>query len=311
MSSQFPQKKSGAPLRLPRRLRPGDRVQVLAPASPVPAVALRDGLAALRGLGLDVSLSGDLDAPNGYLAGSDRARADALNAAFGDPSVRGVFCARGGYGTLRLLPLLDTAALRRDPKVVMGFSDITTLLAALDQTVGLVTFHGPVVARLSLDPAERERWLQLLFSDGPTEIGGGDTRILQSGAAKGPIIGGNLSVFCALLGTPFHPPVAGRILFLEEVGESLYRIDRMVTQLRLVGVLEQIVGLALGRFIGCGPVGDIEALFLERLNRPTLPVLSGLPAGHGPVNHPFPLGLGAVMETQQRSIRFPEPATVP
>jgi muramoyltetrapeptide carboxypeptidase len=268
-------------------------------------------MAALRALELEVSFSGDGDGPRGYLAASDTARADALNAAFRDPAVRAVFCARGGYGTSRLLPLLDTAALRRDPKVVMGFSDITALLGALERTVRLVTFHGPVVAGFSPDPAERERWARLLFSDAPPEIGGGDVRALQSGAATAPIIGGNLSVFCALLGTPFQPAAAGRILFLEEVGEPLYRIDRMLTQLRLAGVLERIAGLALGRFAGCGPAGDIEDLVLERLDRPSIPVLSGLPAGHGPVNQPFPLGLRAAMDGRRRSIRFPEPATAP
>jgi muramoyltetrapeptide carboxypeptidase len=273
---------------------------------------LRAGLATLRALDLNVAV----DLPSGgspaaYLAGSDGERAAALNAAFRDRETRAVFCARGGYGTPRLLPLLDENAVSRDPKIVMGFSDATGLLAGLYRRCGLVGFHGPMGATFSGGPAERTRIADLLFSDSVPSLRSPGVRALQPGKARGPLVGGNLSVFCGLLGTPFFAPVDGGLLFLEEVGEPLYKIDRLLTQLRLAGVFDRIAGLGLGSWTDCGPHGDLEALILERLNRPDIPVLAGLPAGHGPDNHPFPLGLPAVMDGGRREIRFPSPATRP
>ncbi len=297
---------------LPRRLRPGDRVRLLSPASPVRGAALRAGLATLRALDLRVTV----DVPSGgssaaYLAGGDDERAAALNAAFRDPETRAIFCARGGYGTARLLPLLDEKAVTRDPKAVVGFSDITGLLAGLYRRCGLVGFHGPVATTFSGDPAERDRIAGLLFSDSVPALSAPGARALQPGTARGPLVGGNLSVFCGLLGTPFFPSADGSLLFLEDVGEPLYKIDRLLTQLRLAGAFDRIAGLALGSWTDCGPVGDLEALVLERLNRPDVPVLTGLPAGHGSENHPFPLGLPAVLDADRREIRFCFPATRP
>lgn len=246
---------------------------------------------------------------NGYLAGGDSERAAALNEAFQDPEVRAIFCARGGYGSARLLPLLRDDLVAADPKVVFGFSDITGLLAGLFRRCGLVAFHGPVAATFSGDRAERRRLGELLFSDRVPVLGGG--RTLQPGKAEGPVVGGNLSVLCGLLGTPFFPETEGCILFLEEVNEPLYKIDRMLTQLRLGGILDRVVGVALGNLTGCGPAGDVEDLVRERLNRPHIPLAAGLPAGHGPVNLPFPLGLPAVLDGERREIRFPYPATRP
>jgi muramoyltetrapeptide carboxypeptidase len=289
---------------LPRRLRPGDAVRIVAPAGPVRPVDLRIGAAVLRSLDLRVSLSEFPPDRSGYLAGSDADRAEALNNAFRDPGIRAVFCARGGYGTPRILPRLDLDALRRDPKPVVGFSDITALLAALNRRVGLVAFHGPVIRTLSGDPDDRRRIERLLFSDAIPEIGGGGIRVLRPGTARGPVAGGNLSVLCGLAGTPFFPSLRGAILFLEEVGEPLYKIDRMLTQLRLSGALDAVAGLALGRFEDCGPPGDVDGLVLDRLERRDVPVLAGLPAGHGAANHPFPLGLSATLETGPRRLRF-------
>jgi muramoyltetrapeptide carboxypeptidase len=269
-------------------------------------------MATLRALELRVAVDmRSVGSPAAYLAGSDAERAAALNAAFRDSETRAVFCARGGYGTARLLPLLDGAAVVRDPKIVMGFSDVTGLLAGLYRRCGLVGFHGPVAATFSGDSAERRRIAELLFSRSVPPLRGPGVRVLQPGTARGPLVGGNLSVFCGLLGTPFFPPVDGSLLFLEEVGEPLYKIDRLLTHLRLAGVLDRIAGLALGSWTDCGPLGDPETLILERLSRRDVPVLGGLPAGHGPDNHPFALGLPAVLDADRREIRFPFPATRP
>ncbi|MFP4030155.1 MAG: LD-carboxypeptidase [Desulfococcaceae bacterium] len=310
MSTQISKKRIPSVRLLPRRLKPGDLVRVLSPASPAGPSVLRDGLAVLRSLKLRVEVNGlPAKFARGYLAGGDSERAAALNDAFRDPDVRAVFCARGGYGSARLLPLLRDDLVAADPKVVFGFSDITGLLAGLFRRCGLVAFHGPVAATFSGDRAERRRLGELLFSDRVPVLAGG--RTLQPGKADGAVVGGNLSVLCGLLGTPFFPETEGCILFLEEVGEPLYKIDRMLTQLRLAGIFDRVAGAALGSWAGCGPTGDVEDLFRERLNRPDIPVVAGLPAGHGPVNQPFPLGLPAVLDGEKREIRFPFPATRP
>lgn len=298
----------------PSGLRPFDRVAVVAPAGPFERDAFEAGLRILAERYRPV-FDDDLFACTRYLAGDDARRLDELTAALTDASVKAVFAARGGYGSLRLLPKLGpklrAAGFR--PKPVVGFSDITALHGAL-QAAGWLSIHGPVVTQLGTQPREvAERLFHLLesaASPAPPLTG----TPLVGGVAEGPLIGGNLSVLTRLLGTPYCPPLRGAVLLLEDVGERPYRLDRMWAHLGLAGVFERVRGLALGEFTDCEePEADYgSAGVLAELARETgLPCLGGLSIGHGPVNLPVPLGCRVRLDAGAGTLEFLEPAVAP
>ncbi len=235
-----------------------------------------------------------------YLAGSDQSRASQLVWALSSPEIRGVFCIRGGYGAMRVLPFLDGELFRKDPKVLLGFSDLTALLLGLGARAGVVTFHGPTLASSSLasgpDSPTAKALRRAVMEGHPQEPITGE--IWQGGEAEGPLLGGCLSLISALLGTDFFPELEGCILFLEDVGEPLYRLDRMLYQLKLGGVLGRIAGLALGN-LGGGPRGEkiLKEVVLEAVGS-RIPVLAGLPCGHGTQN--ITLSLGAWVRLDKR-----------
>ncbi|MGH7264149.1 MAG: S66 peptidase family protein, partial [Candidatus Rokuibacteriota bacterium] len=246
-----------------------------------------------------------------YLAGDDARRQAELAAALADEGVRGVFAARGGYGSMRLLPKLRAEALA--PKLVVGFSDVTAIHLAL-QAAGWVSVHGPVVTQLGSQPGEVvERLLRLLESaDAPAAPLAGET--LVAGVAEGPLVGGNLSVLTRLVGTPYLPALDGAVLLLEDVGERPYRLDRLWTHLALAGVFDRVRGIALGQFTGCEePEADYaSAEVLADLAAGTgLPCLTGLPIGHGEVNQPVPLGCRVRLDATAGTLVFLEPAVAP
>ena len=294
----------------PRALRPGDEVAVVAPAGAVrDQAALQRGLDRLRRWGLfpDVlpSVHSQLDWPAGSpLAASDAVRLGDLQRAFAEPRYRAVFCARGGYGTTRLLDQLDWAALAAAPKFLIGYSDITALQAAAWRQLRLVTLHGPMVATSTeLDPGPDgwELQRQLLFAPArPPALPwlAEAATVLVPGVAEGPLLGGNLSLLCALLGTPWAPDLQGAILCLEDVGEAPYRLDRMLTQLASAGVFRQVAGVALGDFHQPNtPAASVDpgtlAVLRERLAGLPVPVVAGLPFGHRPGSWTLPLGAPA------------------
>ena len=297
----------------PPALRPGDRVAVVAPSGPAEEALLRRGLERLAGR-YAVTLVGELLGRTGYLAAPDAVRADAVNAALRDPDVRAIFCARGGYGALRILPALDAEALRRDPKPLVGLSDVTALLAwALAQGVGAV--HGPVVTQLAALPDED--WEALIAAlerpDAPARVVG---RPDPAGGAAGVgrLVGGNLSLLAALSGTPWAVPLSGAILLLEDVGERPYRIDRLLTQLGLQpgpAGLAGVHGVAVGELLSCEPPDDrspgAAEVVASRLGdlAPGRPVVMDLPFGHGRRNRPFPLGRLARLDPQAGTIDWP------
>jgi muramoyltetrapeptide carboxypeptidase len=290
----------------PPPLRPGDAVRVVAPSASFDADAFERGLSVLSSrLGLRPRVRPDIASRSGYLAGDDTRRIEEWREAVADPEARAIFCARGGYGAMRILPAVDPAPLLDRPKLLVGFSDVTALHATLNRA-GLVTVHGPVVTQLGRAPEEALLHLEALVSGqvprpGPWDApapGAGlvGTGTLRPGRATGPLLGGNLTLLAHLLGTPFAPRLDGAVLFLEDVGEKPYRIDRDLTQLRLAGALDQLAGVAIGQLSQCDE-GGVEAMAVvrEAVAALGIPAIEGLPAGHEDRNLALPLGARATL----------------
>jgi muramoyltetrapeptide carboxypeptidase len=290
-------------------LRPGDRVTVIAPASGFERAEFEAGFALLANR-YHADYGSGIFERHRYLAGSDARRLAELNAALADPTIRAVFCARGGYGATRLLRRLTPHPPRGAPKPLIGFSDITALHLWL-QAHGRISIHGPVLTQLArLAPATCARLFALLESMTPAAaLRGAETCV--GGVAEGPLIGGNLSVFSRLLGTPFMPPIDGAVLLLEDQGERPYRLDRMWTHLELAGVFARVRGIVLGSFTGCEESGAdyTSAELLRELAANTrLPCAAGFPIGHGEHNEPVPLGARVRLDADAASLTFLEPA---
>jgi muramoyltetrapeptide carboxypeptidase len=297
----------------PPRLRPGDRVGVLAPASPCPVNELETGCVILEKLGLEVVVDvGSESLQSDYLAGSDEYRASRFNQFVQDPEVRALFCARGGYGSLRILPELSYDRLRSTPKPLVGFSDITALLLACYRQTGLVCFHGPTVSTLATaDQDTVDSLWQALSSTEPMQVHFPEALCLKPGSCEGTLLGGNFTTLSHLLGTDYFPSFAGAILLLEDRGEPTYRIDRMLTQLLHTGFFGNISGLILGDFSESGPRDELNELVQERLVSTSFPILSGVPIGHEQQNLTLPLGLPATLDTGSGTLTYHQAATTP
>lgn len=278
----------------PATLQPGDVVAVVAPAAAVDPTALSAGVRALERLGYRVRVGEAVQQRNGYLAGKDDARARDLIAAFVDPQVNAIIAARGGYGAGRLLPLLDLDVVRQHPKIFIGHSDLTFLLSHFVQRAELVTFHGPMVCGMVAETEGAQQFVALLSGDRSMwKMSARD--IIQPGTAEGILTGGCLSVVTALLGTPYEVETSGRLLFLEDVNEKPYRIDRMLTHLRQAGKLDDVAGVVFGEMPGC--VADpreavtVRDVIAQAFADSPYPVVMGLPTGHGDGGMTLPLGV--------------------
>ncbi len=280
---------------------------LISPAGPVAEEELKAGLALLDSKGLRVRLGAHVFDRKEYLAGEDAARLDDFHAMFSDPDVRALFCTRGGYGTLRLLDKIQYDLVRKNPKVLVGFSDVTALLLALLKRTGLVTFHGAMFRNAGQrDSANIDNLLDLLGFSSTHRLVFEGTRHLVPGKARGPLIGGNMNLISHLLGTPFLPSFSGCILLLEDIGEPLYRVDRMLTHLRLSGHLEGLSGIVAGEFKGCGERDAVDRLLTEVAEDLHIPLISGFPLGHGFRNIPLPLGVTAELDTVGPSLTLME-----
>jgi muramoyltetrapeptide carboxypeptidase len=294
-----------AAVRRPPALRPGDRVRVVAPGSGPDPTLMDRGLQVLRGWGLEVEVAPHVYDTWGYLAGSDANRLADLNAALRDPGVRGIFAARGGYGCQRIVDRVDVVAARRDPKVVVGFSDITSLHGRLWREARLATFYGPMVnwtdsrtgpeSEASLRAAVMSTDRVVLTRD-PAEI---SAAIHVPGHAGGRLLGGTLAMLETSVGAGDAPDLAGAILLIEDIDEPPYSYDRMLTHLRRVGALARINGVVVGQLVNAGEPGerDVPAVVQERLGDLGVPVLGGLRIGHGKGQLTVPLGVPAVIDT--------------
>jgi muramoyltetrapeptide carboxypeptidase len=296
----------------PPALKQGDTVAIVAPAAAVDRDLLERGISALVAMGFRVKASEHVLRRSGILAGTDRERAADLQNCFAEPEAKAILAARGGYGSGRLLPLLDFAAIGRNPKIFLGFSDITFLLAALLQYSDLVTFHGPMVAMdfsRGLNPRSSEHLRALLAGElSNFEIEARDA--IRPGQAEGEVVGGCLSVVTAMLGTTFFPRLEGRILFLEDRGEKAYQVDRMLVQLKQAGILARVAGIVFGAI---QPVEAdeqesrrIEEFVAEQTASLSCPVLYGIEAGHGTQNLTIPFGVRARLDSKSRRLTFLE-----
>jgi muramoyltetrapeptide carboxypeptidase len=300
----------------PNALKQGDTVAVVAPAAAIERAHLERGVNLLASMGYRVKVSERVLSRSGILAGDDRDRANELLGCFADPEVRAIFCARGGYGSGRLLPLLDFNLIGRTPKIFVGFSDETFLLNTLVDFAGMVSFHGPMVAMdfaRGLSPRSFEHLKGLLNGKlAGFELEAHET--LHRGSAEGEVIGGCLSVLVATIGTPHQPRFDGRILFLEDTGEKAYRIDRMLVQLRQSGALGKVAGVVFGAIRAID--GDeqetrlIASFAAEQTAGLGCPVLYGVEAGHGTENFTIPFGMVARIDSASRKLIFTEPAVV-
>jgi muramoyltetrapeptide carboxypeptidase len=296
---------------LPRPLAPGDTVALVSPSSAVSdPFDLQLAREVMEALGLRVVTGAHYAERRGHLAGSDAERAGDLNAAFADPDVAAIVCTRGGSGAARLLPLLDYEAIRGNPKALLGYSDVTALHCAIQARTGLVTFHGPIGTgswnRFNADQFRRvffER--ELMRYENRIEAGDelvprrNRTRTLVPGQARGRLLGGNLTVLTALAGSPYLPDFDGAILFLEDVSEAPYRVDRMLTTLRLMGVLDRIAGFVFGECTDCDPGDGYGSLTLSQILDDFIvplgiPAYTGAMIGH--IREQFILPVGGEVE---------------
>ncbi len=304
----------------PPALRKGDVIGICAPASPpLRRDDLARGIAYLEGLGYRVEPGRNLYKKDGYLAGSDRERASDLNRLFSDRSVRAIVALRGGYGSMRILPMIDYAVVRRNPKIFVGYSDLTAVQMALWAKCGLVSFAGPMaaagMARGLEGEAEETLW-RMLTSRHPFGPLRTPATVIRRGTASGTLLGGNLSMISHLAGTPYLPPARNGVLFFEDIGEQPYRIDRMFQHLRLAGTFGGVRGVILGHFADCVPEKGKPSLSLRRIFDDVfgdfdVPVVSGIRHGHLAASLTLPVGLRVTIEAEKDCrIVFPGSAVV-
>ncbi len=310
----------------PKVLRAGDTIGVIAPGTAVPdpdRLALVEPT--LKYFGLRAKLGRYVGQGSGYVSRTVNERLDDLHAMFRDPEVQGVFCIRGGYGSMGLLDRIDYDLIRRYPKVFVGYSDITALHLAINRQSGLVTFHGPIVLSSFTDYTQQS-FRQALFDTKPAGKltnppernplrPAHPLRTIRAGMATGPLVGGNLSLVTALMGTPYEIETRGRILFLEDTGEEPYRIDRMLTQLRLAGKLAQAAGIVFGECNDCGP-RDYQPSFAwdasfgevldQQLGAARVPAFTGLTIGHTSDQLTLPLGVQATLNADEKTLELKE-----
>lgn len=308
--------------RRPLPLKAGDPVHIVAPSGPVEATRFERGRARLAHSLSEARFlpSQQLFERSGYFAGDDATRAQALRTVFSEEGGGALWCARGGYGLTRILKKLDAKALMRNPKCIIGFSDVTALLCWAYVAADLCSLHAPVVTQIStLHPHDLEATLEWLRGEVPSPMAAESdaVSVLHGGQVEGPLIAGNLEVLRSLIGTPFMPELSGAVLALEEIGEQPYRIDRALTQLISSGALRGVKGVIVGQLLACD---DPKAapdrpsaveVCEERLGRLGIPVVLGAPFGHAPDrNFPLPFGVRVRLDADSATLIFLEPLCV-
>lgn len=305
----------------PPRLKPGDTVGLVCPAAPAYSKeTVRVIVESMQALGLKVKMGAKMWERYGYLAGKDADRAADLNAMFADPQVQAILCVHGGWGCARLLPLLNYDTIRQNPKILIGYSDITALLLGIYSQTGLITFHGPEGAATwnSFTVNYFRKVLmqgEAVLYENPKEKGDNLTQVtdristLNGGKARGKLLGGNLTVLSHLLGSKYVPDWKGSLIFVEDVYEDVYRMDRMITHLKLTGALDDMAGFIFGKCTKCDPGDGFGSLTLEDVFddhiRPTRkPAYSGAMIGHISYKFTIPVGIEAEMDADAGTIRL-------
>ncbi|MGO9482877.1 MAG: S66 peptidase family protein [Candidatus Kryptoniota bacterium] len=306
----------------PPRLNKGDLISIVSPASaPRDSNKIHKGVTYFESLGYRVTISKNVFDVNGYLAGTDEERAEDINQAFADKNVKAIICSRGGYGTPRILDKIDYGIIGRNPKIFVGYSDITALQLAILKKTGLVTFSGPMMAVEfggNVDLYTEQMFFAMLTQRNKIGVlrSHKDSRFSFKGKKKsqGRLVGGNLSMITSILGTGYVPEFSGGVLLIEEVSEEPYSIDRMLTQLRLAGVLSKVSAFALGQFTNCvaeeqnKPHRTLEQILNEDLFSSDKPAVSNIPYGHVPVKMTLPIGILASVDPVKRKFSIDEPA---
>lgn len=308
----------------PKPLKKGDHVAVVAPSSPTITESVEKGKEAVKSMGLNPILYPSCYSRHGHFAGDDKLRANDINDAFSNKMIKGIICLRGGYGTPRILNLIDYENIRRNPKIFLGYSDITGLHTAINTICRMVTYHGPMVSGgwTNLDPYTKDYLNKCLFDNSPLgKVENPDGEILETlveGEVKGEIVGGNLSLLVSTLGSPYEINTKGKILFIEDVGEKNYKIDRMLTSLALAGKFNDCKGVILGTWSKCTPdvkSGDIcdldlKTIFKEIISPFNKPTIMNFRAGHNYPQPTFPLGTVVRLNTSKKEIHFLESGSV-
>ncbi len=311
----------------PPRLKPGDTLGLAAPGSYIDGRQLKDSIRNLNELGFNVVYNNSILSRDGYFSGTDRQRASEVDQMFNRNDVKGIVCVRGGYGCTRILPLLNYNLIRTNPKVLIGYSDVTSLLFGIYKETGLICFHGPVgtstyndftvdyFRKTLIDPEEK-----LVLSNPVPESPDEEFKpyTICEGTAEGELIGGNLSVVVSLIGTSYDVDTKDKIIFLEEMEEDPYRIDRMLTQMRMAGKFDGAAGVALGVFRDCKPSADssfdssftLKEVLTNRLEDLNIPVVYGMSFGHVKNKFVIPVGLKARLDSSKQTITLLENAVV-
>ncbi|MEO8399523.1 MAG: LD-carboxypeptidase [Ignavibacteriaceae bacterium] len=312
----------------PNRFKKGDTIGLIAPASFITEDELKESIKNLESLEFKVAYTKNILAKYGYLAGTDEQRASDVNEMFERKDIDGIVCARGGYGCARILPLLNYELIKNNPKILIGYSDVTALLYGIYKKTGLVCFHGPVgISTFNNFSTEYfndvliypHSDLTLFNSDEDKEDDEFKVATIRSGSAKGKLVGGNLSIVVSLIGTPYDIESEGKIIFLEEIGEEPYRIDRMLTQMIQAGKFNNAAGIALGVFknskskeekSGIASSFTLNEVLFDRLSSLKIPVLYGLSFGHITNKFTLPFGIEAELNSISQTLKLLEPAVI-
>ena len=306
----------------PKALAPGDTIGLITPSSSITEKKLEKAIANMKMLGLKVKLGKHINAINGYLAGTDEQRLEDLHNMFADDEIDGIWCIRGGYGVGRILPKINYKLIKKNPKVLIGYSDITALLLAIHQKTGLIGFHGPLASSEFTDYSVKHLKGVLMNPEMSYTIGHAKdsddstdkayhSKVIRPGKAKGELTGGNLTLLAAAMGTDFQPKFKNKLVFIEDIGEKPYRLDRMFTQLLQSSDLHKAAGIILGVFEDCEAKESDRSLslmemFEDRLAHLDMPIIYGLSFGHIKNHMTLPVGTEAKMDTAKRTIRLLE-----
>lgn len=311
----------------PKRLKPGDTIGLVTPASPITEEQLEKTIENIERLGFKLQYNRKrLLARKGYLAGKDIVRADEINRMFNNKEIDGIWCVRGGYGVTRMLDMLNYKVIRDNPKVLIGYSDITALHQAIFKKTGLVGFHGPVGASEFTDYT-KEHLLEVVSKRTTTfeitaspaneamENQAYNSYVIRDGIAEGRLVGGNLTLAASLVGTPYDISYNNKLVFLEDIGEKPYRLDRMLTQMILAGKFNKVKGIVLGVFLNC-EAGEsdnsltLEQMFKDKFRNFNIPIIYGMSFGHISNQFTLPLGIKAKLNTADKTVTLLEPAVV-
>ncbi len=290
---------------IPKSIRQDEIIGIVAPASPFNTEEFYTGVEIIKSLGFKANIPEDIFFKKKYLAGEDADRAGIINRMFADKKIKAIMSAKGGFGSMRLLPYIDYKIAKKNPKFFIGFSDISVLISAYYAFADIMTVHGPTVSSLASQDAETiESFYNTVTLKADTNFKIQNGVIIKRGKSKGAIAGGNLATLCHLAGTAYQPDFKDCILFLEDTAEKPYKIDRMLTQMKLAGYFKQISGLLLGSFDNCGDIQDIYQIFADIFKKERFPILAGFKAGHDKTNLSFLIGRKAYLNADDKSLFF-------